>query len=119
VTDLVLNEALSVEVATARRRGMQVAGRAILALSDAGAPTEPEPRHGVHLTETGFTRIEPGAETDAVAIGYGAFWAVWQHENLAYHHPHGGHAQFLSAALVEGADAALEIVAASIREALG
>jgi hypothetical protein len=117
--ELVLNTAILVEVAAARRRGLTNGGRAILALSDAGAPTEPVPRHGVHLTETGFTRVEPGVEVDTVAIGYRAFWALRQHEDLTYNHPHGGHAKFLSGGLVEGETAALEIVAESIRAVLG
>lgn len=117
VADLTLHP-VDVVVATARRRGLQAAGEMILGLSNAGAPKEPEPKHGVHLVETGFTRVEPGGESDAVAVGYTAFWAVWQEEDLSYHHPHGGHAKFLSGALLEGGEAGLEIVAETIREAL-
>lgn len=117
--ELVLNEGIIAEVVAARRRGLKNGGRAILALADAGAPREPVPRHGVHLTETGFTRIEPGLDTDAVAVGYRAFWAPLQEEDLTYNHPHGGHAKFLYGGLLEGESAALEIVAASIRAAIG
>lgn len=117
--DLTLNPDILVEVATARRRGLSAAGKVILALSDAGAPTEPVPRHGVHMTETGFTRVELGGDVDSVAIGYGAFWAVLQEEDLTYNHPHGGHAKFLSGALVAGKDVALEEIAAQVRAVLG
>jgi len=116
---LKLNETVLLEVATARRRGLKTGARLILALSDEGAPREPEPRHGVHMTETGFTRLEVGPDgEDIAAIGYGAFWAVFQHEDLTYNHPHGGHAKFLSLAVVEGEQPALEAVAAGIRELL-
>lgn len=116
---LTLNDTLEMKVATARRRGLKAAGDAVLAVSDVNAPREPIPKHGVHLTETGFSRLEPGAESDAVAIGYTAFWAVWQHEDLTYHHPDGGHAKFLSEAVLEGQAAVDEFVPAAIREALG
>lgn len=119
MTELVINEALQIEIATARRRGLKLGGELILELARAGAPTEPEPRHGVHLTETGFTRVEPGLEVDSVAIGFGAFWAVFQEEDLTYKHPHGGHAKFLSGGLIEGEQPALEVVAGTIREVLG
>lgn len=118
MADLTLNDAITVQVAAARRRGLKRAGQAVLAVSDANAPREPEPRHGVHLTETGFTRVEPGADSDAVAIGYGAFWAVWQEENLSYHHEQ-GHAKFLSGALLEAGQAAVEeFVGEALREVL-
>lgn len=116
MADLILNDTLLVEVATARRRGLKLGGELILELARAGAPTEPEPKHGVHLTETGFTRVEPGAEVDSVAIGFAAFWAVFQEEDLTYKHPHGGHAKFLSGGLIEGETAALELVAESLRQ---
>lgn len=120
MADLILNDAIGVEVSAAIRRGLKRAGQIVLAASDAGAPTEPEPRHGVHLTETGFTRVEPGVGSDAVAIGYGAFWAIWQEENLTYHHPHGGHAKFLSGALLETGQAAVEVaVAPELRQVFG
>jgi hypothetical protein len=117
VAELVFNDALLVEVATARRRGLKQGAQTILALSDAGAPREPEPKHGVHLTETGFTRIEVAGEgEDVAAIGYRAFWAAWQEEDLTYEHPHGGHAKFLSGGLLEGEEPAVAQVAASLRE---
>ena len=119
MADLTLNDAVLVETSAAIRRGLKRAGQLVLAASDAGAPREPEPRHGVHLTETGFTRVEVGVESDAVAIGYEAFWAVWQEENLAYHHEE-GHAKFLSGALLETGQAAVEAeVGAVLRQVFG
>lgn len=103
-------------LATARRRGLQAGARLVLAKSDTLAPREAEPRHGVHMTETGFVRVEPGID-DTVAIGYEAYWAVWQNENLLYHHPEGGQAKFLDTALLTGAEMALEQVAIAMREA--
>jgi hypothetical protein len=120
MAELSLNETLLVEVATVRRRGLKKGADAILALADAGAPREPEPKHGVHMTETGFTRIEIGAEgEDVAAIGYRAFWAPLQEEDLTYKHPHGGHAGFLVGGLLEGEAPALELVAAELRELFG
>lgn len=119
MADLILNETLLVEVAAARRRGLKLGGRAILALADAGAPREPVPKHGYHMTETGFTRIEPGIGVDAVAIGYTAFWAPMQEEDLTANHPHGGHPKFLAGGLIEGEAAALELIAADLRAAFG
>lgn len=119
MADLILNETIGIKVATARRRGLSKAGKAVLAAAIEGAPREPEPRHDVHLAETGFVRVEPGLESDAAAVGFTAFWAVWQEENLAWHHPHGGHAKFLSGALITTGEAALEeFVGAAVREAL-
>jgi hypothetical protein len=107
-------------VVTAARRGMQAAGDALLALSDALAPTEPEPRHDVHMVETGFARVELGRDGgDQVAVGYDAYWAVFQHEDLEYEHVHGGQAKFLETAVLEGEDVALAIIADTIREAIG
>lgn len=117
MADLTLNS-VDVQISAARRRGLQKAGKIVLALADAGAPREPEPKHGVHLTETGFVRVLPGAEIDTVAVGYEAFWAVFQEEDMSYEHKHGGHAKFLTGGLVEGADAAFEAIAEEIRQAL-
>ena len=115
---LTLNDALPLEIATARRRGLLKAADAVLAVSDLNAPREDVPRHGIHMTETGFTRIEPGVEEDVAALGYEAFWAVWQEEDLTYHHEQ-GHAKFLSGALLEAGQAAVdEFVAAEIRAVL-
>jgi hypothetical protein len=119
MADLILNDAITIQTSAAIRRGLKRAGQVVLAASDAGAPREPEPRHGVHLTETGFTRVEPGVESDAVVIGYDAFWAIWQEENLAYHHEE-GHAKFLSGALLEVGQAAIEAqVGPELRQAFG
>lgn len=117
MADLTLHP-IDVKVAAARRRGLKKAGQIVLALADAGAPTEPVPKHGVHLTETGFVRVLPGMEVDSVAIGYEAFWAVMQEEDLTYHHEHGGHAKFLSGGLLEGSAPGFEAVAEEIRLAL-
>jgi hypothetical protein len=117
MADLTLNP-VDVVVATARRRGMKLAGDLVLALSDEGAPREPEPKHGVHMTETGFVRVQPGAEVDTVEVGYKAFWAVFMEEDLTAHHPNGGHAKFLSGGLLEGAAAGFDLVAEAIRESL-
>lgn len=107
-----------VVAAAAIRRSLVKGGKVILAASDALAPREPEPRHGVHMTETGFVRSEiAGDGLDQVAIGYKAFWAVYQHENLSYHHEHGGQAKFLETAMLAASDAAIETVAAAVREA--
>jgi hypothetical protein len=109
---------VGVQLSAARRRGLKAGGEAILALSDAIAPIEDVPRHGVHMIETGFVRPETDGDTDAAAIGYGAFWSIWQHERLDYHHTHGA-AKFLEIALLEGQETALGIVAAAVSEALG
>lgn len=110
--------AKSLGLQTALRRGLQAAGVEILAASDALAPTEPKPRHGVHLTETGFVRVVPGVNSDSVVVGYEAFWAWWQNEDLTYHHPHGGQAKFLDTAMLGGAERAGETIAAVIRAEL-
>lgn len=107
-----------VDIADAARRGLLEAGKAVLEASDVLAPREPVARHGVHMVETGFVRVIPGAEDDAVAIGYRAFWAVWQHERLDYNHPNGGEAKFLEIPLVASGSADMEIVAANVRRAL-
>jgi hypothetical protein len=109
-----------VEVDAASARAVKRAGAVILALSDAGAPTEPDPRHGIHMTETGFVKvIEAGLGGATAEIGYEAWWAIRQHEDMEYHHPHGGTAKFLELAVLEGKDAALAIMASDIRAALG
>lgn len=109
---------IDVQLATAIRRGEKLAAEQILAASDALAPREPNPRHGVHLTETGFTAIIPDPAGDIIVVGYEAFWAIWQNEDLTYHHPHGGQAKFLDLAFIGGAEKAMEIIAASVREVL-
>lgn len=110
-----MNTQMLVEIPAAIDRGLLAGGKTLLALSDLGVPVEAgEPRHGVHGVETGFVRVESSAER--VAIGYTAFWLLWQHERMDYKHPNGGHAKFLELAMVEGNEAALEVVAASLRE---
>jgi hypothetical protein len=111
------NPALAVELAAARRRGMIEAADEILVMAAARAPFEEEPRHDVHLRDTGFVRLEAGAEAgDRVAIGFKAFWAVFQHENMAYKHEH-GEAKFLERSLIEAEQSAFAIVAESMRAA--
>lgn len=107
------NPGLVVEWAAARRRGLQDAGELLLASAIEGAPRETgEPRHGVHGADTGFVRVEPLMER--VAIGFLAFWMLWQHEDLLYHHQI-GHAKFLELAILMFGNAALELVAARMR----
>lgn len=108
----------TLEFRTAIRRGLAEAGREVLAASDVLAPREPEPRHGYHMIDTGFVRVEPGVASDAVIIGYTAFWAAWQHEHLEWHHPNGGQAKFLETALLGGREVALETIAANVRAVL-
>lgn len=109
---------VDVELSTAIRRGERLAGEQILAASDALAPREPVPRHGQHMTETGFTLVVPDPVGDTIVVGYEAFWSVWQNEDLSYHHPHGGQAKFLDLALLGGAERAMETIAASVREVI-
>lgn len=112
---LELDTRVLVEIPAAIDRGLLAAGRSLLALSDLGVPREAgEPKHGVHGVDTGFVRVEPGAER--VAIGYTAFWLQWQEERMDYHHPNGGHAKFLEGAMLEGGDATLALVQAGLQE---
>jgi hypothetical protein len=114
-----LNPAVTVQLAAVRRTALAEAGKEILAISDALAPREPEPKHGEHLIETGYTQLEAEASGgDRVAVGYQAFWALFQHENPDYKHPHGGEWKFLEKALVRGNEAAFETVAKAMREAI-
>lgn len=109
------NPGLVVQLAAARRRGLQEAGAYILAIAMANAPREDgEPIHGYHGADTGFVRLE--AELERVAIGFEAFWMLWQHERMDYKHTH-GHAKFLELALLEYGETALGMVAAAMREA--
>lgn len=85
------------------RHALLAAGHLVLEASNLQAPREAVPRHGVHMTETGFAFLTIGPDgEDVVVIGYGAHWAVWQHEHLDWHHEEGhGHAKFLELALAE------------------
>lgn len=110
---------VTAKLAAAIRTGMVEAASPILAAAAAGAPEEPEPRHGIHLNETGFVRYaQPAPDVEAVAVGFTAFWARWQEINDQYQHPH-GHAHFLEMALLEGAQAWLAEVGDVIRKSLG
>ncbi|SDJ07880.1 hypothetical protein SAMN05444157_1623 [Frankineae bacterium MT45] len=110
---------ITVELAAARRRALLVVAAELMAVAAGLAPTEPEPKHGVHLRETAFVRLEAALDGgDQVAIGFDAFWAIWMHEWMDVAHPHGGQAKFLELPVVEGGEAAMEKVAALIREAI-
>jgi hypothetical protein len=115
--DVPANSGYALQVAT--QRGLMKAGAAIMAISDRNAPTEPDPKHGIHMTETGFVRADVIGGEDVVIIGYEAFWAGWQEAHENWNHPHGGEAKFLELALVEGEPIAMDIIAAAIAEALG
>jgi hypothetical protein len=107
-----------VELLAEIRRAELAAAGPVLAAAIEGAPYEPEPRHGVHLNETGYMRFVPGpAGEDRVQVGFTAFWSPWQHERMDQHHEH-GHAKFLELAIVEGARGWLERVAEGVRKAL-
>jgi hypothetical protein len=105
------NPGVQVQIAAARRRGLLKAGKEILAMSDARAP-----RLTGALIESGHVELIVEAEVDSVGIAYSDYKAVWQHEKTEYKHPH-GEAKFLEKSLVESFESALEIVAATIREA--
>lgn len=109
------------DLLAAIRRGLLAAGKEVLAVSDILAPREPPPlRHPDigHLIDTGFVRVLPGANRDTAIVGYTAFWALFQHEHLEWHHPNGGQAKFLETALMRSREAVLEQIGASLREAL-
>lgn len=55
----------------------------------------------------------------AAAVGYSEFYAIWQHENLTYHHPNGRHAKFLETALADVAPQGAERMAEIVRTELG
>lgn len=112
-----LNPSILAETHAKMVRGLQAAGELILAEAVALAPTEPEPRHGVHLRETGFVRpqTDSGAHGDRVMVGFTAFWAQWQ-EVKEYDHPNGGQSHFLETAFLTKGEAALGVVAATVRE---
>lgn len=117
--NLKLNPDISIELSTRTRRGLVKAGEGILAASDARAPREDTPRHGVHMTDTGFVRLELSeVGGERVAIGYEAWWSVFTHEGHPEHgaetYPGGGEPKFLERSVIEGSDSALEIIAAAI-----
>ena len=70
--------------------------------------------HPGELRESGFVR--PVDESTAI-VGFSAYWALFQHEDLTYHHDD-GEAKFLEIPLTTERDAALEIIAARLREGL-
>lgn len=107
---------VTVELAALRRRAMLTAAEPTLAEAVVLAPTEPDPKHGEHLRETAYLRLVAELGLDKVELGFTAFWAIWQHENIEWHHPNGGESQFLTKALVRGYEAWLERTAELIRE---
>lgn len=114
--ELSSNPVLALEVAA--RRGMLEAGQKILELSNEHAPTEPDPRHGQHLTETGFVRADIIDGEDVVIVGYEAFWAGWQEVHEDWNHPHGGEAKFLELAVGASEAEFLATVAEHVRAAM-
>ncbi|HJQ00082.1 MAG TPA: hypothetical protein VJ851_00650 [Jatrophihabitans sp.] len=117
---LTLNHDLGLELDTRLRRGLVKGGEAILGVSNERAPREEHPKHGVHMTDTGFVRLETGSTAgDRVAIGYEAWWAIFTHEGTPEHgaetYPSGGENKFLERSLIEGGESALEVVAAALR----
>lgn len=113
-----LVEDVDVRMHTAIRRGLQATGEKVLLASDVLAPTEPTPRHGVHMIDTGMVKVEPGTDSDSVMVGYGAFWSLFQHEDLWYHHPHGGGPKFLERAAMGAVEVIAESVAVEVDQAL-
>lgn len=114
-----LPAALSLEIQTAARRGLLAGAQFIKLAAMVGAPFEEVPKHGEHLRDTAFTRIHAPAEgSEAVDVGFTAFWALWQHEKMNYHHKQ-GHAKFLELAFIEQGEHALQVTADTIREAIG
>lgn len=101
---------------TRLREGLAAGGAVVLAASDAKAPREPEPRHPDigHMTETGFVLVLPGVDGERVAVGYTAYWARWQHEDMNYHHDHGA-AKFLEHALLEEKATVMKMAAEAVR----
>lgn len=108
-----------VDILGAERRGLLEAGKAVLEAAVVLAPREPVARHGVHLVDTGFVRLIPGVDEDAVAVGFWAFWADWMHEWMDIDHPYGGTSKFLEIPLVASGAADMEIVAGHMRRELG
>lgn len=103
-----------VDLTTRLHQAMLEAAKPVAAAAAEGAPYEDVPRHGVHLRDTVFARINVGGDlVDEVQIGFRAFWAAWQHEHMDWHHDH-GHAKFLELALAEGGKAWLEQVGAAV-----
>lgn len=116
--DLKTDPTVTLRLDAAVARGLQVAGEVILAASDVLAPVEEgEPRHGIHGVETGFVRPETTGDAPRVAIGYEAFWMIWQEVKDEYHHEH-GESHFLEKALITGNELAFAKMGESIRAEL-
>lgn len=104
-----------IELETAVRRGLADAGKAVLLASQPLVPREPVAKHGVHLADTGFVRVEPGIDEDTAVVGYGLFTAVWMHEWTDVAHPYGGEAKYLEIPLLASEGTSMEIVAGTVR----
>lgn len=118
--ELTLNRDLAFQIDMAVERALLKAADIVLASAVAGAPREPDPKHGVHLDETGYRRLEGGSlDQKIVVIGFDAFWAIWQHERLDYLHETGGHAKFLELAVIEYEEMLVEFLAAELRGVFG
>jgi hypothetical protein len=116
--DLKTDPTIAVRLDAATARGLQAGGEMILEASNLIAPIEEgPPRHGVHMVETGFVRPETAGADPMVAVGYEAFWAVWQEVKDEYHHAH-GQSHFLETAFLTGSEAALARTAETIRAEL-
>mgnify|MGYP001552492407 FL=1 len=107
------------QIAAAVRTALVESAKPILEAAREGAPYEPVPRHGVHLRDTAYARLQAGqvGGTDRVAVGFTAFWAGWQHEHMDWHHDH-GHAKYLELAVIGGAAAWHENLAELVRARL-
>ena len=110
---------VAVELMAKIRATMATAAEPVLAAAVEGAPYEEVPRHDVHLNATGFiTPMSARADgSDAVAVGFTAYWAKFQEFDEDYDHTH-GHPHFLELAMLEGADGWLAEVAEGVRAAL-
>lgn len=107
------------QLAAAVRTALVESAEPIRAAAVEGAPWEPIPRHGEHLRDTSYVRLEAGqvGGSDQVAVGFSAFWAAWQHEHMDWHHDV-GHAKFLELAVAGGAEEWLRSLGELMRESL-
>lgn len=67
------------------------------------------------LRESGYSRV---LDDNTAEVGFSAFYAGWQHENVDYHHED-GEAKYLEIPLLTERDRALQIMADHVRRALG
>jgi len=105
----------AVQSAAARRRALVRAGRAvILPLARARAP-----RDTGLMIENSHADLVVDERGEAVSVTFDEDYSVFEELGEHYHHPNGGGPHFLEGALLDGHAAALEVVAAEIRAALG